>query len=154
MESKKVTTLENLRYFKSRLMTYINQPHDDNEWLKIVYPIGSIYISTSEISPYQLFGFGVWEQIKDVFLLTAGDTYQANSTGGESSHTLTVEEIPSHAHEFNRHQLWREEEVPVSGLSDGYGVSNKTLDVYRDITTIIGGTQPHNNMPPYLTVYA
>lgn len=119
---------------------------------KLIPQVGEIYITMSNENPSVRFG-GTWEQIKDTFLLAAGDTYAINQTGGEATHTLTVEEIPSHAHEFNRHQLWRNEEVPVSGLSDGYGASNKTLEVYRDTTTSIGGTQPHNNMPPYLTVY-
>lgn len=114
--------------------------------------VGEIYITTVNENPSVKFG-GIWEQIKDVFLLSAGDEYVAGSTGGESKHTLTVDEMPAHGHEFNRHQLWRDETVPVSGLSDGYGVSNKTLDIYRDSTTSIGGGVAHNNMPPYLTVY-
>ena len=121
--------------------------------LETVYPIGAIYLSTNNINPNTLFGFGSWEQIKDTFLLAAGDTYSAGSVGGETEHILTTEEIPAHTHDFNRHQLWRTEIVPESGESDGYGVSNKTLTVYRDTTTSTGGGQAHNNMPPYLSVY-
>lgn len=75
------------------------------------YPIGSIYTSTKSTSPATLFG-GTWVQIKDTFLLTAGDTYNAGSTGGSANHThtsaahthttaghaLTVSEMPSHKH--------------------------------------------------------
>ena len=114
--------------------------------------IGEIYITTSSEHPSVKFG-GVWEQIKDMFLLAAGDTYSAGSIGGEAIHTLTIDEIPSHNHTFNRHQLWRTESVPESGTSDGYGVSNKTLTVYSDNTSSTGGNQAHNNMPPYLSVY-
>lgn len=121
--------------------------------LETVYPVGAIYLSVNSINPNTLFGFGSWVQIKDTFLLAAGDTYSAGSTGGEAEHTLTAEEMPAHTHDFNRHQLWRTETVPESGESDGYGVSNKTLTVYRDTTTITGNGQAHNNMPPYLSVY-
>ncbi len=41
-----------------------------------IYPIGSIYLSVSSTDPSLLFG-GVWEQIKDRFLLGAGDTYKS-----------------------------------------------------------------------------
>ena len=61
------------------------------------YPVGSIYMSVNSTSPASLFG-GTWEQLKDRFLLGAGDTYTNGSTGGESTHTLTVDEMPSHTH--------------------------------------------------------
>lgn len=61
----------------------------------IVYPVGSIYISTSPVSPESLFNnFGSWERITDTFLLAASDTYKAGSTGGEATHTLTEAELP------------------------------------------------------------
>ena len=54
---------------------------------EVIYPVGAIYISTVSTNPADLFGFGTWEQIKDVFLLSAGTTYTAGSTGGEATHT-------------------------------------------------------------------
>ena len=62
-----------------------------------VYPVGSIYLSINSTNPSTLFG-GTWEQIKDKFLLACGDTYTNGSTGGEATHTLTTNEIPSHSH--------------------------------------------------------
>lgn len=61
------------------------------------YPIGSIYQSTNSTNPSNIFG-GTWSQIKDRFLLACGDNYANGSVGGEASHTLTINEIPSHAH--------------------------------------------------------
>lgn len=116
-----------------------------------IYPVGHVYISLDATDPSLLFG-GTWERIRDMFLLASG-TAVSGTTGGEAEHTLTVEEMPSHTHDFNRHQLWRNEEVPVSGLSDGYGANNKTLEVYTDTTTQTGDGTAHNNMPPYLAVY-
>lgn len=152
----KIVTLENLRQFKTLLFAHINNPdgesYPNNEWLQMVYPVGSIYISTSDIYPTDIFGFGVWERIKDTFLLASGDTYQAGSVGGEDAHTLTVNEIPSHNHEYKRHAFYRDETDPDAG-EDVYGVSNKTLSAYVGTTGNVGGGQPHNNMPPYLAVY-
>ncbi len=70
--------------------------------LDLVYPVGSIYTSTKNVSPATFLG-GTWTRIKDTFLLAAGDTYAAGTTGGSSTHTLTVDEIPSHAHGLNNH---------------------------------------------------
>lgn len=50
------------------------------------FPIGYIYISADSTSPAKLFG-GTWTQIKDKFLLSAGDTYTAGSTGGSATNT-------------------------------------------------------------------
>ena len=64
-----------------------------------IYPVGSIYMSVNSTSPATLFG-GTWTQIKDTFLLSAGDTYTAGDTGGEATHTLTSGEMPIHNHTF------------------------------------------------------
>ena len=123
--------------------------------LETVYPIGAIYISTNDLDPSWAFGFGLWEKIQDRFLLAAGNNYPAGSTGGEAEHILTEEEMPAHDHEFDRHQLWRNEIVPPSTttMGDGYGASNKTLQIYTDTTVATGAGDPHNNMPPYLAVH-
>lgn len=68
---------------------------NDKNIFDMIYPVGSIYISINNVNPSVLFG-GTWEQIKDMFLLGAGSTYSAGSTGGEANHTLTQSEIPSY----------------------------------------------------------
>ncbi len=67
-----------------------------NIW-NVIYPIGSIYMSTRNTSPSTLFG-GSWEQIKDTFLLATGSTYTAGSSGGAATVTLSSSQIPSHNH--------------------------------------------------------
>lgn len=123
--------------------------------VETVYPVGSIYLSVNDINPNILFGFGTWERIQDKFLLGAGTQFPAGTEGGEVEHTLTELEMPAHDHEFDRHQLWRNESIPPSthAESDGYGVSNKTLPIYTDTTIATGAGESHNNMPPYLSVY-
>ena len=123
--------------------------------MEMMYPIGSIYLTTISLDPSITFGFGVWERIEGKFLLGASGQFPAGSEGGEMEHTLTESEMPSHNHQFNRHQLWRNEQVPPSDTEqgEGYGASNKTLLVYTDNTTTSGQGAPHNNMPPYLSIY-
>lgn len=65
---------------------------------KIVYPVGSIYISVNPNSPETLFG-GRWEKLKDTFLLGQGDTYTTvGATGGDTSHTHTMAHTHTMSH--------------------------------------------------------
>lgn len=70
-----------------------------NEVLTKAYPIGAIYCSTVSTNPTELFGFGTWEYIEQGrVLLSQGNKYNAGTTGGAETHTLTVAEMPSHKH--------------------------------------------------------
>ena len=62
-----------------------------------IYPVGSIYMSVNSTNPGTLFG-GTWAQIQDRFLLACGSTYANGATGGEATHTLTENEMPTHKH--------------------------------------------------------
>lgn len=65
--------------------------------LDSVYPVGSIYMSVNSTDPGTLFG-GRWQQIQDMFLLAAGTSHAAGSTGGEETVQLSESETPVHAH--------------------------------------------------------
>lgn len=67
--------------------------------LDFCYPIGSLYWSSKNTNPSSLFG-GTWTQIKDKFVLAAGDTYSSGATGGSASVNLTTANLPSHYHIF------------------------------------------------------
>ena len=116
-----------------------------------VYPVGAVYISTVSTSPATLFGFGTWQQIEDVFLLSAGSAYTAGDTGGEAEHTLTVSEMPSHTHNITG---GGSELSLVTGSTGLYRLSFATnggaKQMYNSNT---GDGHAHNNMPPYLVVY-
>lgn len=117
-----------------------------DELLNLTHPIGSIYTSTAETDPTTLFG-GTWQRIKDVFLLAAGDTYTAGQTGGNATHTLTEQEIPTHKHATGGY-------ATSVGSGTNYYATVQAPAVYgAGYTGEAGGGQPHNNMPPYLTVY-
>ena len=84
--------------------------------LNLIYPVGSIYMAVSDVSPNVIFG-GTWERIEGKFLLAAtdngatGDSIKSNASvapggsGGEASHTLSGDEsgVPSHSHGLNGH---------------------------------------------------
>jgi hypothetical protein len=126
--------------------------------LNKAYPVGSIYMSVNNTSPATLFG-GTWEAIEGRFLLGVDSTYSAGSTGGEATHTLTKPEMPSHKH--LSHFFFTKAETPNNtyGLTDNGAFGNRVL-VYTEGTNphdgyiyAEGGTEAHNNMPPYLAVY-
>ena len=128
-------------------------------------PIGSIIMGTGDNfatqSAVQNVYIGTWEQIKDVFLLAAGDSYVAGTTGGEASHTLTVDEMPNHQHglvtDMNAYEganqtgnyFKMRNNDTVNGYTTETGVA---YNGWKGMSGA-GGNQPHNNMPPYLTVY-
>lgn len=116
--------------------------------LKAVYPVGAFYISATATSPRTVFGFGTWTQIKDRFILAAGDTYPAASSGGEAAVTLTTDQIPSHFH-----QLKLSDDVGAYDIAARGGGANESLSTSDSTITSVGGGQAHNNMPPYLAAY-
>lgn len=67
-----------------------------------IYPIGAIYMSMNSTNPGALFG-GTWEQITGKFLLACDTTYGAGTTGGSSTVSLQVENLPSHTHSVGAH---------------------------------------------------
>ena len=130
-----------------------------------IYPVGSIYLSVNNVNPGTLFG-GTWEQIQDTFLLAAGSSYTAGSTGGQASHThttgnhtLTIAEMPSHTHGA---QGWRyghsEKQDNTCMAYDRLGSDAATTNT-PILATGGGGAHNHgntgssSNMPPYLVVY-
>lgn len=123
-----------------------------NNLLDNIYPVGSIFISTVNTNPSTYFG-GTWERIKGRFLLAADDsTYKLGGTGGESNHTLSIDEIPSHYHNFaemGRILYWDSGLSSYGGLTGG----NTVQYTWSTHTKNVGGGKAHNNMPPYLVVY-
>ena len=127
----------------------------------LIYPVGSIYMSTVNVNPATLFG-GTWEQLEDRFLLGAGTTYTAGDTGGEAEHTLIEAEMPSHKHPLRGWAFTGE----ASSQGYKYGIAYqrdtgaiRDLNDYNNTSKIpwgmntSGGGQAHNNMPPYIVVY-
>lgn len=61
------------------------------EIIDLIYPVGSIYMSVNAVNPSAIFG-GTWEQIKDRFLLSAGDNYNNGDKDGAATVKLKAAE--------------------------------------------------------------
>ena len=120
------------------------------------YPVGSVYISFSATDPSTYFG-GTWERIKGRFLLSADDnTYKNNTTGGEATHKLTTNEMPSHSHGLSKQVPYGVPYNNTSGALAGNSGSGPYYgETYNPPWTVnnSGGGQAHNNMPPYIVAY-
>lgn len=134
----------------------------EKEYMEKIYPVGAIYLSVNDTNPSSLFG-GTWERLKDRFLLGAGDAYAAGATGGEAIVKLTEDQMPMHNHimTVSLSDGW---DKPMVYSGDGKGSEsgrainisstvNKEGNGYYTRCYSSGGDRPHNNMPPYLTVY-
>lgn len=128
------------RYYKNRSWSQWYSSALDS------YPVNSIYISYSHTSPAELFG-GTWERIEDRFLWGCKSTESIGATGGESSHTLTVNEMPSHSHPFIETNEYSSTSGGWNAPAWGPGSKNTAA-----ITGFTGGGAAHNNMPPYIQV--
>ena len=129
--------------------------------LDSIYPVGSIYMSTSNNSPQSFLG-GIWERITDRFLLGAGSSYSVNATGGEKEHQLTTGEMPEHAHTVRVYSgvtsggysyVAKAGSNYVTSTSTGVTASGTSYSVGNMGTGENGSGRAHNNMPPYLAVY-
>ena len=68
--------------------------------LQAIYPVGSIYMNTSSsTNPGTLFGFGTWVALAaGQMLLGNGGGYTAGTTGGSSTTTIGLTNLPAHTH--------------------------------------------------------
>ncbi|MDO4614637.1 MAG: hypothetical protein Q4B15_03315 [Lachnospiraceae bacterium] len=131
------------------------------------YPVGSVYISVLATEPSEALGGGTWERLKDMFLLAAGDIYEAGTTGGEATHTLTIDEMPKHYHVSRIRWENRKISAGTAPIAHVGGTPVSANDIYGGNMSVdaplttnnsgsianTGGDAAHNNMPPYIVVY-
>ena len=111
------------------------------------YAIGDYYFSATE-NPASKFG-GYWEDVPNgTFLMAAGAGGIADQTGGEATHTLTIEEMPRHFHLFPTvaGQIYDESGSVLRGSMESSSFIEKP-------TSEVGGNVAHNNLPPYRTAH-
>lgn len=137
--------------------------------LQAIFPVGSIYTSTSvSTNPATLLGFGTWVAIDaGRSLIGAGTGYTAGSTGGSAdaivvSHTHTATSTvtdPGHFHNlgldyFDIGSTTGTGLVRPSGVGTATPTSTKTTGITVSTTnSTVGSSGTNANMPPYYVVY-
>lgn len=125
----------------------------ENALSKCPYEIGDVLTTRNAVDPATRWPGTRWQKITDRFILGAGGSYSVGATGGEASHTLTVNEMPSHAHS-TRGKIPRID-ADISGQIWGHSSSDMSWQFSTTDTSVLstGGSAAHNNMPPYIALY-
>lgn len=120
----------------------------------LVYPVGSLYMSTNSTNPSTLFG-GTWEPYAQGRTIIGAGTgndgstsmsFTAGQIGGEYVHKLTVNEMPSHQHDMQH-------DLNLHGISGGSSVITAVVSAGsgKDVlTSLTGGDGNHNNIQPFI----
>ena len=96
------------------------------------------------------YGYGTWERYGvDRVTIGAGGEYAAGSTGGEKEHTLTIAEMPSHKHSV----MSTDGQTTSQAFYPVQMVTKPGEFVDKNAILQSGGSQPHNNMQPYIGAY-
>lgn len=133
-----------------------------------IYPVGSIYISTSStFNPQTVWG-GTWRKTADGrCLIGANTTYPLGTSGGSATHThttgahaLSQNEMTAHVHKFSK-PAWSNAEYRAGDrYFTAYGWNKTSTETFGS-TNYTGGGAAHShgntgsasNMQPYLAVY-
>ena len=152
------------------------------EMFNRIYPIGSIYISVNDANPSTLFGGTWEQITGRFLLATGypgNNSYDGfgtikqpetwhvypEQTGGEDYHNLTVNEMPAHRHDISKYvgmvnstNAFQINDSNFDGLVASDCMSSTvnsvplTDDQRAQINANTGGSQQHNNIPPYFGV--
>lgn len=86
-----------------------------------------------------------------------GDAYSIGQMGGEVLHTISTAEMPSHTHALMASTSTGHQASPTgNALAAARGRYADSGDTLLNSATLsnVGGSQPHNNMAPYLVLNA
>lgn len=132
------------------------------------FPIGGIIIwsgaSTAIPSGWHLCdGTSGTPDLRNRFIVGAGSEYKVGDTGGSKQVTLTVEQMPSHKHEmvqptFSEGSNYVDLDISTRPLEVREYSNEGTYAIEVDLNPFsqlylkmqsAGGSQPHENRPPY-----
>lgn len=126
-----------------------------NYAFQLMHPVGSIYMTTVETNPSEIFGFGTWELWGAGRVPVGVDTTQTEfnvveKTDGEKTHTLTVAEMPSHNHDV---KYGSSAPLGLNSGTTGYKLNYENGGTQQIYAVAVGGNKAHNNLQPYITCY-
>lgn len=123
--------------------------------LKTIFPIGSRYVTQDNTNPSIILKFGTWERLKGKVCLGLDEDDSEFSTigktGGEKTHTLTINEMPNHNHNiitWNNYNSGTMTGVKVAKTIDNADGSSSSSQSISGA----GGGEAHNNLQPYEVV--
>jgi len=94
--------------------------------------------------------------MRDRVPMHMGNGHTLGERGGEAAHTLNVNELPTHLHQAQASTTDADGAIPTGLLLAGWnnGYTNPASLVSLNPTSIanVGGSQPHENRQPYLTL--
>ena len=113
-----------------------------------VPPVGIILTMGVSTSPAELYPGTTWARIKDRFLWGASDAHPLGSTGGSTTHTLTVDEMPPHTHSASLYEAGAHTHTIsiLDGSSMNFSYSdyqNAYLSGSKKVTTSSAGAHTH-----------
>lgn len=134
-----------------------------SEIIGLIYPVGSIYISTVSTNPGTLFGVGTWAAFgagRTLVGIDAGQTEfdTVEEVGGAKTHTLTVPQLPGHNHSVTvQYRLATTPNPQYNGDgitgSSGATALNSYVAIPAITSGVTGSDQAHNNLQPYIVTY-
>ncbi len=85
-----------------------------------------------------------------------GAGHTLGERGGESAHTLSITELPTHSHTCSAYSDEGNSPIPgdavLASYNNGYGPAESLVALNGQTIGNIGGSQAHINMQPFLTL--
>lgn len=126
-----------------------------------IFPVGQIVIKGDNEDYSNWLGF-TWERTAVGKVLVGIDSTDTDfntigKTGGEKTHKLTIDEMPSHKPTLIMSYTVTQAHTHVGGtyaksFAEGANPSGGTYEANDERIKIIGGDEPHNNLQPYQVV--
>ena len=115
---------------------------DGTQYLRVDYPDLYAALPTNYIIDADNF---IVPDIQDKFIMASGIDHVPEDVGGESEHTLTIEELPAHSHNYNYPNA--SVDFKSTGVPDLSALANPPIAIS---TSSVGSDVAHNNLPPYV----